>query len=82
MFLDKQQASSLISRQRRNAEGSTLEKVCMEKVCTYEQARAFFQDSYRTVSFGNSHFAGDALRPRPQLCVFSLAGHLLGGLRR
>lgn len=50
VFLDKQQANSLIHRQKRNAAGSTLEQVCMEKVCTYEQARGFFQDSYRTVS--------------------------------
>lgn len=50
VFLDKQQASTLISRQKRNAGSSTLEQACMEKVCTYEEARKFFQDSYRTVS--------------------------------
>lgn len=56
VFLDKKQASELISRQKRNVDGSnpaspaSLEQVCMEKVCTYEQARSVFQDSYRTVS--------------------------------
>ncbi|MEQ2209109.1 hypothetical protein XENOCAPTIV_024403, partial [Xenoophorus captivus] len=50
LFLEKQQATSLISRQKRNAGPSTLEQACMEKVCTYEEARKYFQDSYRTVS--------------------------------
>lgn len=43
----------MISRQKRNLDGGnppTLEQVCMEKVCTYEQARSVFKDSYRTVS--------------------------------
>ncbi|MEQ2158393.1 hypothetical protein GOODEAATRI_011878, partial [Goodea atripinnis] len=48
LFLEKQQATSLISRQKRNAGPSTLEQACMEKVCTYEEARKYFQDSYRT----------------------------------
>lgn len=49
VFLDKEQATSLISRQKRNTP-STLEQACMEKVCSYEEARKFFQDTYRTVS--------------------------------
>lgn len=59
VFLDKQQASSVISRQKRNVQPgagqtSSLEQVCMEKVCSYEEARKIFQDSYRTVSSGTS----------------------------
>lgn len=56
VFLDKQRANSLITRQRRNVDGSSpasassLEQACMERVCTYDEARKFFQDSYRTVS--------------------------------
>lgn len=50
VFMDKQQATSLISRQKRGTEASTLEQACMERVCTYDEARRFFQDTYRTVS--------------------------------
>ncbi|KAF6718550.1 Vitamin K-dependent protein Z, partial [Oryzias melastigma] len=49
--LDKQQATSLISRQKRGTEASTLEQACMERVCTYDEARRFFQDTYRTDIF-------------------------------
>lgn len=53
VFLEKQQATSLISRQKRNVgtPSSTLEQACMEKVCSYEEAKKYFQDSYRTVSW-------------------------------
>ncbi|TNM97379.1 hypothetical protein fugu_015535 [Takifugu bimaculatus] len=79
VFLDKQQASSLISRQKRDAAGSTLEKVCMEKVCTYEQARAFFQDSYRTDIFWAVYVDGDQCAEKPcqngAMCSDSVGGY-------
>lgn len=104
VFLDKQQASSLISRQKRNVDGSnpgqtsTLEKVCMEKVCTYDEARKVFQDSYRTVSSSVSlglflatslpmtQSSLRKLQRKLQLCThhtqFCLPGYVLGCLRR
>lgn len=65
VFLDKQHASSVISRQKRANAGdeeklmpANLERECLEEVCSYEEAREIFQDSYRTVSKGISqnHF--------------------------
>ncbi|KAK0146869.1 Coagulation factor IX [Merluccius polli] len=57
VFLDKQQASTVMSRHKRaNADGeeqtqaANLERECLEEVCAYEEAREVFQDSYRTVS--------------------------------
>ncbi|KAM9843231.1 protein Z, vitamin K-dependent plasma glycoprotein a [Aulostomus maculatus] len=85
VFLDKQQASSLISRQKRDVDGSnpaqssTLEKVCMERVCTYEQARVFFQDSYRTDIFWSVYVDGDQCAENPckngALCSDSVGGY-------
>ncbi|CAG11410.1 unnamed protein product [Tetraodon nigroviridis] len=79
VFLDKQQASSLISRQKRNAAGSTLEQVCMENICTYEQARAFFQDSYRADIFWAVYVDGDQCAEKPckngAMCSDSVGGY-------
>ena len=57
VFLDRQQASSVISRHKRDNQGdeeklmpANLERECLEEVCQYEEAREVFQDSYRTVS--------------------------------
>lgn len=81
VFLDKQQASSVISRQKRNVDGSnpapssSLEQVCMEKVCSYEEARKIFQDSYRTVSSRTSLLTPSSfpsLFKPPQCLLFSL----------
>lgn len=51
VFLDKEQANTVISLQKRSvaAQASNMEQACMEKVCTYEEARRFFQDTYSTV---------------------------------
>lgn len=85
VFLDRQQASSMISRQKRNvdgskpAPGSSLEQICMEKVCTYEQARGFFQDSYRTDIFWAVYVDGDQCAEKPckngALCSDSVGGY-------
>ncbi|XP_069558883.1 protein Z, vitamin K-dependent plasma glycoprotein a [Brachyistius frenatus] len=82
VFLDKQQASALISRQKRNVGGnqaSTLEQACMEKVCTYEEARRFFQDSYRTDIFWSVYIDGDQCAENPckngAMCSDSVGGY-------
>ncbi|XP_041826137.1 protein Z, vitamin K-dependent plasma glycoprotein a isoform X2 [Melanotaenia boesemani] len=80
VFLDKQQASSLISRQKRNSgSSSTLEQACMEKVCTYEEARKFFQDSYRTDIFWSVYIDGDQCAENPckngAMCSDSVGGY-------
>ncbi|XP_034568040.1 protein Z, vitamin K-dependent plasma glycoprotein a [Notolabrus celidotus] len=85
VFLDKQHASSLISRQKRNVDGSnpaqpaSLEQLCMEKVCTYEQARSVFQDSYRTDIFWSVYIDGDQCAEKPckngALCSDSVGGY-------
>ncbi|XP_071329783.1 protein Z, vitamin K-dependent plasma glycoprotein a [Trachinotus anak] len=83
VFLDKQQASSVISRQKRAVSGgnpaSSLEQACMEKVCTYEEARRFFQDSYRTDIFWSVYIDGDQCAEKPckngALCSDSVGGY-------
>ncbi|XP_068192745.1 protein Z, vitamin K-dependent plasma glycoprotein a [Antennarius striatus] len=80
VFLDKQQATSVI-RQKRSSDGSpsTLEQACMEKVCTYEQARAFFQDTYRTDIFWAVYVDGDQCAENPckngAMCSDSVGGY-------
>ncbi|XP_077385361.1 protein Z, vitamin K-dependent plasma glycoprotein a isoform X1 [Festucalex cinctus] len=84
VFLDKRQASSLISREKRSADGagrqsSTLEQACMERVCTYEEARKHFQDSYRTDIFWSVYIDGDQCAEKPckngALCSDSVGGY-------
>ncbi|XP_068575060.1 protein Z, vitamin K-dependent plasma glycoprotein a [Cebidichthys violaceus] len=85
VFLDKQQASLVISRQKRNIDGSnpaptsSLEQVCMEKVCSYEEARKVFQDSYRTDIFWAVYIDGDQCAENPckngAMCSDSVGGY-------
>ncbi|XP_061568252.1 protein Z, vitamin K-dependent plasma glycoprotein a [Cololabis saira] len=79
VFLEKQQATSLISRQKRNTQASTLEQACMEKVCSYEEARRFFQDSYRTDIFWSVYIDGDQCADNPckngAMCSDSVGGY-------
>uniref|UniRef100_UPI0037E77DF3 protein Z, vitamin K-dependent plasma glycoprotein a n=1 Tax=Semicossyphus pulcher TaxID=241346 RepID=UPI0037E77DF3 len=82
VFLDKQEASSLISRQKRSADPAqpaSLEQICMERVCTYEQARSVFQDSYRTDIFWSVYIDGDQCAEKPckngALCSDSVGGY-------
>ncbi|KAF3700192.1 Coagulation factor X [Channa argus] len=78
VFVDKQQAHSVITRQKRNVP-SSLEKVCMERVCTYEEARKFFQDSYRTDIFWSVYIDGDQCAENPckngAMCSDSVGGY-------
>uniref|UniRef100_A0A3P9LBT7 Protein Z, vitamin K-dependent plasma glycoprotein a n=1 Tax=Oryzias latipes TaxID=8090 RepID=A0A3P9LBT7_ORYLA len=79
VFLEKQQATSLISRQKRAAEASTLEQACMEKVCTYDEAKRFFQDTYRTDIFWSVYIDGDQCAEKPckngAMCLDSVGGY-------
>uniref|UniRef100_A0A3Q2QPG9 Protein Z, vitamin K-dependent plasma glycoprotein a n=1 Tax=Fundulus heteroclitus TaxID=8078 RepID=A0A3Q2QPG9_FUNHE len=79
VFLDKHQATSLISRQKRNAGATTLEQACMERVCTYEEARKYFQDSYRTDIFWSVYIDGDQCAENPckngAMCSDSVGGY-------
>ncbi|XP_039980252.1 protein Z, vitamin K-dependent plasma glycoprotein a [Xiphias gladius] len=85
VFLEKEQASSVIARQKRNVDGSnpaqpsSLEQVCMERVCSYEEARKFFQDSYRTDIFWSVYIDGDQCAENPckngALCSDSVGGY-------
>lgn len=82
VFLDKEQASALISRQKRNVDSGNppdLEQLCMEKVCTYEQARSVFKDSYRTDIFWSVYVDGDQCAEKPckngALCSDSVGGY-------
>lgn len=63
VFLEKWDALSLISRQKRSNAGdeetklpASLERECLEEVCDYEEAREVFQDNYRTVSLNINTF--------------------------
>ncbi|XP_038163730.1 protein Z, vitamin K-dependent plasma glycoprotein a [Cyprinodon tularosa] len=79
VFLEKQQATALISRQKRNTGASTLEQACMERVCTYEEARKYFQDSYRTDIFWSVYIDGDQCAENPckngAMCSDSVGGY-------
>lgn len=85
VFLDKQHASSLISRQKRAIDGSisssssNLEKECMEKVCSYDEANRFFKDSYRTDIFWSVYVDGDQCAEKPckngAMCSDSVGGY-------
>ncbi|KAM7372009.1 hypothetical protein PAMP_009207 [Pampus punctatissimus] len=85
VFLEKHQASSVISRLKRNVGGrnpsrtSSLEQACMERVCSYEEARRFFQDTYRTDIFWSVYVDGDQCEGNPckngAMCSDSVGGY-------
>ncbi|XP_029913891.1 protein Z, vitamin K-dependent plasma glycoprotein a [Myripristis murdjan] len=86
VFLDKQHASSVISRQKRANAGdeeklmpANLERECLEEVCSYEEAREIFQDSYRTDIFWSVYIDGDQCAEKPckngALCSDSVGGY-------
>lgn len=79
VFLDKEQASTVISRQKRNQPPSNLEKECMEKLCTYDEAHKLFQDTYRTDIFWSVYVDGDQCVSNPckngALCSDSVGGY-------
>ncbi|KAG7276525.1 hypothetical protein CRUP_014266 [Coryphaenoides rupestris] len=86
VFLDKQHASSVISRHKRENQGNeeknmppNLERECMEEVCRYEEAREVFQDSYRTDIFWSVYIDGDQCAEKPckngAMCSDSVGGY-------
>lgn len=78
VFLDKDEASAVITRQKRNPP-SNLERECMEKLCTYDEAHRFFQDTYRTDIFWSVYVDGDQCISNPcqngALCSDSAGGY-------
>ncbi|XP_010872286.1 protein Z, vitamin K-dependent plasma glycoprotein a [Esox lucius] len=87
VFLDKQEASKVItlSRQKRANMGNeeslpaNLERECLEEVCTYEEAKEIFTDSYRTDIFWSVYVDGDQCAEKPckngALCSDSVGGY-------
>ncbi|XP_056143851.1 protein Z, vitamin K-dependent plasma glycoprotein a [Lampris incognitus] len=86
VFLDKQHASAVISRQKRANAGNEenlmpadLQRECQDEVCSYEEAREFFQDSYRTDIFWSVYIDGDQCAEKPckngALCSDSVGGY-------
>ncbi|XP_066545759.1 protein Z, vitamin K-dependent plasma glycoprotein a [Amia ocellicauda] len=72
VFLDKHDASEVIARHRRANEGNeeknlppNLERECVQEVCSYEEAREIFQDTYRTDIFWSVYVDGDQCAGKP-----------------
>uniref|UniRef100_A0A672L5N4 Coagulation factor IX-like n=2 Tax=Sinocyclocheilus grahami TaxID=75366 RepID=A0A672L5N4_SINGR len=85
VFLEKWDALSLISRQKRSNAGdeetklpANLERECLEEVCDYEEAREVFQDNYRTDIFWSVYIDGDQCAEQPckngAMCSDSVGG--------
>ncbi|CAM4425102.1 unnamed protein product [Leuciscus chuanchicus] len=86
LFLEKWDALSVISRQKRSNAGdeetrlpASLERECLEEVCDYEEAREVFQDNYRTDIFWSVYIDGDQCAPQPckngAMCADSVGGY-------
>ncbi|KAJ8398737.1 hypothetical protein AAFF_G00419340 [Aldrovandia affinis] len=86
VFLEKQDASAVMSRHRRSNDGNeevlmpaNLERECVEEVCNYEEAREIFQDSYRTDIFWSVYIDGDQCVGNPckngAMCSDSVGGY-------
>ncbi|KAJ8254204.1 hypothetical protein COCON_G00208160 [Conger conger] len=86
VFLEKQDASAVISRHKRANAGdeeklmpANLERECVEEVCNYEEAREIFQDSYRTDIFWSVYIDGDQCAGNPckngAMCSDSVGGY-------
>ncbi|XP_046716125.1 protein Z, vitamin K-dependent plasma glycoprotein a [Silurus meridionalis] len=86
VFLDRKEASEVISRQKRanagneeNALPHNLEHECLEEVCDYEEAREVFQDTYRTDIFWSVYIDGDQCANQPckngAMCSDSVGGY-------
>lgn len=61
MFLDKDDASSVLQRVRRANSGffeeikrGDLQRECIEEICDYEEAREVFEDDEKTVTLRHS----------------------------
>ncbi|XP_058263324.1 protein Z, vitamin K-dependent plasma glycoprotein a [Hemibagrus wyckioides] len=86
VFLDRKEASEVISRQKRanaadeeNKLPHNLERECVEEVCNYEEAREVFQDTYRTDIFWSVYIDGDQCLSQPckngAMCSDSVGGY-------
>ncbi|XP_060743137.1 protein Z, vitamin K-dependent plasma glycoprotein a [Tachysurus vachellii] len=86
VFLDRKEASEVISRQKRENAGDeesrlphNLERECLEEVCNYEEAREVFQDTYRTDIFWSVYIDGDQCINQPckngAMCSDSVGGY-------
>ncbi|KAJ8251514.1 hypothetical protein GJAV_G00222170 [Gymnothorax javanicus] len=86
VFLEKQEASAVISRHKRANVGdeetqmpANLERECVEEVCNYEEAREIFQDTYRTDIFWAVYVDGDQCADNPckngAFCSDSVGGY-------
>ncbi|XP_056310404.1 protein Z, vitamin K-dependent plasma glycoprotein a [Danio aesculapii] len=86
VFLEKWDASNVISRQKRSNTGdeetklpANLERECLEEVCDYEEAREVFQDNYRTDIFWSVYIDGDQCADQPckngAMCSDSVGGY-------
>ncbi|XP_051573409.1 protein Z, vitamin K-dependent plasma glycoprotein a [Myxocyprinus asiaticus] len=86
VFLEKWEASNIISRQKRGNLGDeetklppNLERECLEEVCDYEEAREVFQDNYRTDIFWSVYIDGDQCAEQPckngAMCSDSVGGY-------
>ncbi|KAI7790245.1 protein Z, vitamin K-dependent plasma glycoprotein a isoform X1 [Triplophysa rosa] len=87
VFLEKRDASSVISQRHRRANTgdeetvlpANLERECLEEVCDYEEAREVFQDNYRTDIFWSVYIDGDQCADQPckngALCSDSVGGY-------
>lgn len=70
MFLDKDDASSVLQRVRRansfleEMKGGNLERECIEEICDYEEAREVFEDDTKTV-------------PHSYSCIYVIITHLV-----
>lgn len=90
VFLEKRDASSVISQRHRRAntgnEESTLpanlERECLEEVCDYEEAREVFQDNYRTVSHLSARSYARCGVSIVIISLFLFQGYLLVRLHR
>ncbi|XP_076844829.1 protein Z, vitamin K-dependent plasma glycoprotein a [Brachyhypopomus gauderio] len=86
VFLHPKEASQVISRPKRANEGNeeaglppSLERECIQEVCSYEEAREVFQDTYRTDIFWSVYIDGDQCVDQPcqngGMCSDSVGGY-------
>ncbi|XP_072548989.1 protein Z, vitamin K-dependent plasma glycoprotein a [Salminus brasiliensis] len=86
VFLNQNEASEVLYRPKRaNAAKeetrlpASLERECLEKVCSYEEAREVFHDTYRTDIFWSVYIDGDQCANQPckngAMCSDSVGGY-------
>ncbi|KYO32788.1 coagulation factor IX [Alligator mississippiensis] len=72
VFIDNQQASSVLPRQKRfnskrleEVVSGNLERECIEEKCSYEEAREVFENEEKTMEFWKGYLDGDQCNPNP-----------------